>query len=77
MYRNECLVCEFTFRNRRLFLVSIYRTLNQWKNECDAILVNFEEILTYLLSLKPHLPIAASDFNVRSSSLRSDDIDTL
>ena len=38
--------------------------------------VNFEQLLIYLNSLKPRVPRTV-DFNVRSSRCWSDDIDTI
>ena len=73
---NDCLVCELSFGSRLVYLVSIYRTTSQSCNEYDTFLLNFEQLLTYLNSLKPHVLLVKGDFNVRSSSWRSDNIDT-
>ena len=74
---NECLLCEFSFGSRHVCLVSIYRTLSQSSNEYDTFLLNFEQLLTYLNSLKPHILLETRSFNVRSSSWWSDDIKTI
>ena len=74
---NECLVCELSFGSQRICLVSIYRTPSQSSNECNTFLLNFEQLLTYLNSIKPHVQLVTGDFNVRSSSWWSEDIDTV
>ena len=74
---NECLVCELSFGSHRVCLVSVYRTPSQSNNEYDTFLLNFEQLTTYLNSIKPHVLLVTGDFNVRSSSWWSDDIDTV
>ena len=74
---NECLVCELSFGSQRVCLVSIYRTPSQSSNEHNTFLLNFEQLLTYLNSIKPHVLLVTRDFNVRSSSWWSYDIDTV
>ena len=39
--------------------------------------IAFEKLLTCLNSIKPHMLLVTGDFNVRSSSWWSDDIDTV
>ena len=73
----ECLVSELSFGSRRVCLVSIYRTPNQSSNKYDTFLLNFEQLLTYLKSIKPHVLLVTGDFNVRFSSWCSDDFDTI
>ena len=74
---NVWLVRELSFGSRRVCLVSIYRTPSQSSNECNTLLCNFEQRLAYLNSVKPHMLLETGDFNVRSSSWWSDDIDTM
>ena len=74
---NKCLVCELSFGSHCVCLVSIYQTPSQLSNEYNTFLLNFEQLLTYLNSIKPHMLLVTGDFNVRSSSWWSDDIDTV
>ena len=74
---NEFLVCELSFGSRRVCLVSIYRTPSQLSDEYDTLLLNVEQLLTYLNSIKPHMLLVTGNINVRSSSWWSDDIDTI
>ena len=52
---NECLIWELSFGSRCVCLVSIYQTPNQSSNEYNTFLINFEQLLTYLNSIKPHM----------------------
>ena len=74
---NECLVCELSFGSRCVCLVSICRTPGQSSNECNTFLLNLEQLITYLNSIKPHMLLVTGDFNVRSSGWWSDDTDTI
>ena len=68
---NECLDRELSFGNSRVCLVSIYRTPSQSSNQYDTFLLNSEQLLVEQLLL------VTGDFNVRSSSWWSDDVDTV
>ena len=57
--------------------MSIYWTPSQSNNEYDTFLLNFEQLLTYVNSIKSHVFSVTGDFNVRSSSWWSDDVDTV
>ena len=74
---NECLVCKLSFGSHRVCLVSIYRTPSQSSNEYDTFLLNFDQLLTYLNSIKPYVLLITGDINVKSSSWWSDDIDAV
>ena len=74
---NECLICGLSFGSCRVCLVSIYRTPSQSSNKYYTFLLNFEQLLTNLNSMKPHVLLVIGDFNARSSSWWSDDIDTI
>ena len=56
-------------------VVSLCRTPSQSSNEYDTFLLNFEQLLIYLNSIKPHVLLVTGDFNVRSSNWWPDDID--
>ena len=74
---NECLVCELSFGSSCICLVNTYRTASQSSNEYDTFLLNFEQLLTYLNSIKPHILLVTGGFSVGFSSWWSDDIDTI
>ena len=70
-----CSLWAFFWKSSRLS--SEYQTPSQSSNEYDTFLLNFEQLLTYLNSIKSHVLLVTGDFNVRSSSWWSDDIDTV
>ena len=74
---NECLVRELFLASRHACLVSNCRTPSQSSNEYDTSLLNFEQLLIHCNSIKPHMLLVIGDFNTRSSSWWSDDIDTI
>ena len=74
---NECLVCKLYFGSRRVCLVSIYWTPRQSSNAYNSCLLNFEQLLTHLNCINLHMLLVTSDFNVKSSSWWSGDIDTI
>ena len=60
---NECLVCELSFGSRSICLVRIYRTASLSSNVYENFLLIFEQLLTYLNSIKPHALPVTGDFN--------------
>ena len=58
---NECLLCELSFGSLRVCLVSNYRAPSQPSNEYDTFLLNFEQLLIYLNSIKPHVLLVAGN----------------
>ena len=74
---NECLGFKLYFGSRRVCLVSIYWTPSQSSNAYNTCLLNFEQLLTHLNCINPHMLLVTSDFNVKSSSWWSGDIDTI
>ena len=57
--------------------MNICRTASESSNEYDTLLLNFQQLITYLNSIKPDMLLVAGDLNIRSSSWWSDDIDTI
>ena len=58
-------------------LEAVCQTTNQSSNELDTSLLIFEERLTYLNSIKPHMLSVTGDLSVRLSSWWIDDIDIM
>ena len=54
----------------------IYRSPSQSNIEFDLFLANFEQLLCEINNRKPYLSIITGDFNARSSSWWSKDINT-
>ena len=65
-----------TYNNKKVIVSVIYRSPSQNNSEFDLFLSNFEKLLSDINERKPFLSVIASDFNARSSSWWSKDIDT-
>ena len=64
------------YNNKKVLISAIYRSPNQNKNEFDLFLANLEQLLGEINKHKPYLSIITGDFNARSSSWWSEDINT-
>ena len=56
-------------------VVSKHRVSRAMNAMNATFLLNYEQLLTYLKSIRPCVMLVAGDFNVRSSSWRSNEID--
>ena len=72
----EALLLEMTYHNKKVIVSVIYRPPSQSINEFDSFLSDFEKLVSDTNNRKPALPIITSDFNVRSQSWWSNDINT-
>ena len=68
LYLNECLVLEINIQNKKGFVISLYQSPNQSKDEFDQFFLNFEQLISDRMSQNPHFILVTGDFNVRSSS---------
>ena len=73
---NECLVPEVNIQNKKGFVISLYRSPNESKDEFDQFLINFEQLLSDRMSQNRHFILVTGDFNVRSSFWCKNDITT-
>ena len=73
----ETLLLEINDNNKKMIVPVIYRSPSQNNRELDSFLLNFEQLLSDISTRKPTMPIITGDFNARSSSWWSDDINTL
>ena len=64
------------YNNKKVLISAIYRSPNRNKNEFDLFLANLEQLLREINKRKPYLSIITGDFNARSSSWWSEDINT-
>ena len=60
-----CLVLEINIANEKGFVISLYRSPNQSK---DEFLLNSEQLIPDRMSQNPHFILVTGDFNVRSPS---------
>ena len=64
------------YNNKKVLIAAIYRSPNQNKTEFNLFLANLEQLLGEINKHKPYLSIITGDFNARSSSWWSEDINT-
>ena len=62
---DECLVLEINIANGKGFVISLYRSPNQSKDEFH---LNFEQLIPDRMSQNPQFILVTGDFNVRSPS---------
>ena len=74
---HECLVCEIFLNDRWSYIVSLYRSPSQSTDEYDHFVKTFEQLIAHLASFKLHLLLITGDFNVRSSSWWSGNVDSI
>ena len=75
-YLKEALVLEMNDNNKKMIVSVIYRSPIQNNREFDSFLLNFKQFLSDISKREPTVSIITGDFNVRSSSWWSDDINT-
>ena len=74
---HECLVCELSLNGRWSYIVSLYRSPRQPSNEYDHFIKTSEPRIMHLDSFKRHLLLIKGDFNARSSSWWSGEVDNI
>ena len=73
---NECLVLEINIQNKKGYVISLYRSPSQSKDEFDHFLLNFEQLISDRMRHNPPFMLVTGDFNLRSSSCRKNDLTT-
>ena len=64
-YLPECLVCEINYDNKKIFIVTLYRSSNQTTDEFDEFLCSFEGIIDNINQWNPYFTAITGDFNAR------------
>ena len=75
-YFKETLLLEMSCNENKVIVSVIYRSLNQTNDKFGLFLSNLEKLFSDINKLKASLSVATGDFNARSSSWWSDDINT-
>ena len=73
-YLPECLVCEVNYKNKKIFIVTLYRSPSQNDDEFDEFLRSFESVIDHINQSNPYFVLITGDFNARSSSWWGNDI---
>ena len=64
-YLPECLVCEIDYDNKKIFIVTLYRSPSQSSDEFDDFLRSFEGIIDNINQCNPYFTLITGDFNAR------------
>ena len=75
-YINEALLLEMNYNNKKVIISVIYRSPSQSTDEFESFLLNFELLLDDVSQCRPSLSVITGDFNARSVSWWSNDINT-
>ena len=65
---NECLLCELSYKNKKCFIATLYRSPSQSREEFEKFLSNFEVLIKTISNQKDAISIIMGDFNARSSN---------
>ena len=76
-YLQEALRLELNDQNKKIIISSLYRSPSQNSEELESFLTNFEHLLSDINARKPSVSVILGDFNARSTSWWSNDIDSL
>ena len=70
---NECIIIELNLKNKKGYVISLYRSPSQSTYEFEEFLSNLDQTLHDISSLNPSFIVLLGDFNARSSSWYSHD----
>ena len=65
---HECLVLEINIQNKKGYIIYLYRSPSQSKDEFDQFLLNFEQLISDRMIQNPHFILVTCDFNIRQFS---------
>ena len=68
-YLPECLVCEINYDNKKISIVTLYRSPSQSTDESDEFLCGFEGIIDNINQWNPYFTLITGDLNVRCKRL--------
>ena len=71
---NDRIVLEVNLENNKCFLVSLYRSPSQSKNQFDEFCSSFNMLMSNINGKKPLASIITGNFNARSTNWWSQDI---
>ena len=74
-YLQEALILELNDQNKKMIISSLYRSPSQNSEEFGSFLTDFEHLLSDINARKP-VSVILGDFNARSTSWWSNDIDS-
>ena len=75
-YLKECLTFEVPISNKRVYVVSMYRSPSQTSDDFNSFTTNLEKLVVNISSTNPHFILMIGDFNAKSSNWSSNDTTT-
>ena len=75
-YLQEALLLELNGQNKKIIISSLYRSPSQNSEEYESFLTSFEHLLSDINAHKPPVSVILGDFNARSTSWWSSDIES-
>ena len=73
---NECVIFEVSIKNKRGYVVSLYRSPSQTQDEFDNFLTSFEKLIGDIIAKNPSFVLITGDFNARSTNWWKNDLST-
>ena len=73
---NECLIFEVSIKNKRGYVVSLYRSPSQTQDKFDIFLINFEQLISDIITKNPLFVLISGEFNVTSPNWWRNDLFT-
>ena len=73
-YLSECQVCEINYGNKKVFIVTLYRSPSQTGDEFDEFLCSFERVIDNIIQANPYFVVITRDFHIRSSNWLGNDM---
>ena len=75
-FLQEALLLKLNDQNKKIIISSLCRSPSQNSEEFESFLTNFEHLLSDINARKPSVSVILGDFNARSTSWWSSDIDS-
>ena len=73
---NEYVIFEVSFKNKRGYVVSLYRSPSQTPDEFNNFLTSFEKSIGDIIAKNPSFVLITGDFNARSTNWWKNDLST-
>ena len=73
---NKYIVFEACIQNKKVYIISIYRSPSQTHNEFDNFLLNFEQFLCDIIARNPYFVLITGDFKLRTAKWWTNDTAT-
>ena len=65
---DECLLYELSYKSKKSFIATLYRSPSHSREEFEKLLGNFEVLIESISNQKDAISIIMGDFNARSSN---------